>query len=137
MTPCPAVRRPRGLRPGVEKRSSGAAGGRAQLREVRGVRAEKDGEWISAIVRSRMSGWLGVGWAKLLFRVDLVEVPASPSLTRHIAFLDQLGHDPVRRPLGDANRLGDVAEPDCGIVRYAQQDVRMIRQEGPLRHRGG
>ncbi len=38
------------------------------------------------------------------------------ALTQDVAFLDQLGEDFVGASLGDADRGGDVAQADAGIL---------------------
>jgi hypothetical protein len=40
---------------------------------------------------------------------DLVAVSSPVSLSQDVALLDQLGEDPMRRPLGDSHRISDVA----------------------------
>ncbi|MEH3055355.1 MAG: hypothetical protein PGN13_15355 [Patulibacter minatonensis] len=56
------------------------------------------------------------------------------TLAIEVVGLDEVGHDPLRRALGDPDALGDVAHADVGIAGDADDDVRVVGQEGPLRH---
>jgi len=51
-----------------------------------------------------------------------------------VALLDEVGHDPLRGPLGDAHAVGDVADPDARVAVDAQERLRVVREEGPRRH---
>jgi hypothetical protein len=66
--------------------------------------------------------------------VELVFIAPSDTLTRQITVSHEVGHYPLRGALGNTNPFGYVAEPDFGILRNAQQDVRVIGQEGPSGH---
>src|ERR1700720_4614196 len=63
--------------------------------------------------------------------LDLVAVATAMSLAQDIALLNQLGKDFVGTSLGDADRSGDVAQSDAGIVGNAKQDVGVVREEVP------
>jgi hypothetical protein len=67
----------------------------------------------------------------------VVAPPVPPSC--YVTGVGQLTHDSVRRTLGDPDGLADLAQPDAGVLRYAQQHARVVRQERPgggfgLRH---
>jgi hypothetical protein len=47
------------------------------------------------------------------------------------ARLDQLGDDPLDRPLGDAHVRGNLAEANARVTRDAEQHLRVVRDEGP------
>jgi len=52
-----------------------------------------------------------------------VAVPPAVSLAQHLALVDELGEDPVGGPLCDADRGGDIAKADPGIVGDAGEDA--------------
>ena len=52
-----------------------------------------------------------------------VAVPPAVSLAQHLALVDELGQDPVGGPLCDADRGGDIAKADPGIVGDAGEDA--------------
>ena len=78
---------------------------------------------------------LGKWVAQGELRVDLVAVAPALPLAQHVSLIDELGEDPVCRPLGDADGAGEVAKPDAGITSHAYQYVRMIGQKAPPRAR--
>ena len=65
-------------------------------------------------------------------RPHRVAVPAADALPRHVAGVDELADDPVRGALGDPDGLTDVAQPHARVVRDADQDARVVRQERPV-----
>ena len=64
---------------------------------------------------------------------DRVEVPAACSLAFDVSRAGEVGHDPLRPALGDPEKLGDVADPDLGVLRDQEQRLAVIREEGELR----
>lgn len=65
------------------------------------------------------------------FGLDLVAVTAPMSLTQHVSLLDQLGENFVGAALGYANRSGDIAQSDAGILSDAKQNVGVAGEEVP------
>ena len=53
------------------------------------------------------------------------------ALAQDVALLDQLGEDFVGASLSDADRSGNIAQADAGILRDAKQDVGVVREEVP------
>jgi hypothetical protein len=74
---------------------------------------------------------LDEGVAERTLAHDLVAVPPAVSLAQHVALVDELGEDPVGGPLGDADRGGDVAKADPGIIGDAGEDVGVVCQKVP------
>jgi len=64
-------------------------------------------------------------------------VPAALADPHQVARLLQIGDDALDGSLGDADPLGDLAHPDLGLARQAQEDVGVVGEEGPGRARGG
>ena len=64
---------------------------------------------------------------------DRVLIAAAIALTRHIAGVAQLDDDSMHRTLGDSDTVGDLSQPDSGVIGYADQNLRVVGQEGPLR----
>ena len=60
---------------------------------------------------------------------DLIPVPPAISLAQEVALLDELGHDPMRSPLGDAHRRRDVAQADARIIGHAGEDVGVLGEK--------
>jgi hypothetical protein len=75
-----------------------------------------------------------LGWvAHLGFLVDQVAVaPAASFAFEESGFLE-VDHDPLGCSFGDADCLGDVSEPDVGIVRDAKQHLGVVCEERPVR----
>jgi hypothetical protein len=63
--------------------------------------------------------------------MDGVAVAAADAHALEEAGLDQIRDDPLRRPLGDADGLGDVSRSAIGVARDGQQDLRVVRDEPP------
>ncbi len=63
--------------------------------------------------------------------VHLVAVAPPVAQARQVAVLLQLGDDPLRGALGDADVGGDVAEPRARIGVDAAEDERVICHKGP------
>jgi hypothetical protein len=73
--------------------------------------------------------------AKGQFGLDLVAVAAPMSLAQHVSVLDQLGEHFVGAALGYANRSGDIAQSDAGILSDAEQNVGVVGEEVPTGNR--
>jgi hypothetical protein len=54
--------------------------------------------------------------AHLLLAVDRVVISAPCPLTSHVALRDQVGDDPLRRPLRDPDAFGDVLSRISGSL---------------------
>ena len=77
-------------------------------------------------------GLLGLLSAHGALRVHLVVVATPDPLAGEVALVDELGDDALGRALGDIERRGDVAQPNCGVAGDDQEDARVIGYEGPL-----
>jgi len=76
--------------------------------------------------------------AQRQFGTDLVAVAPSLALAQDVARFLELGHDPLNGPLGHTDRRSHVTHSQLGVLRDAQQHVRVVGQEGPRRrHRHG
>lgn len=60
----------------------------------------------------------------------IVRAPAD-TLAREVAAGFEVAHDSQRRALGDADAGGDVPDPCVGLGGEAQQDMGVVREEGP------
>ena len=58
-----------------------------------------------------------------------IAAPFAPALQVAVGF--ELPEDALHGTLGDADLLGDVANARVGIMRDADQHVRVVREEGP------
>ena len=67
-------------------------------------------------------------------KVHLVVAATAHSMLRQVAGVHQVANDPVSCPFGDTDTVRDVAQPRIALPGYAQQHVRVVRQEAPLRH---
>ena len=63
--------------------------------------------------------------------LDLVAVPPPVARAREVARVLELDDDALHGALGDPYLLGDVPDPAIRIPGDAQEDVRVIGQEGP------
>ena len=70
-----------------------------------------------------------VGEGKIL--VDRVPVAPALACACDVAAAEQLGHDAVRRTLGDPNAFADVAQTRPGIACDADERARVVGQECP------
>ncbi len=66
--------------------------------------------------------------------VDAVAIATAILVLDDVAGLGQVGDDPERGALGDAERSGDVAQAHPRIMRDADQGAGMVGEETPLRH---
>jgi hypothetical protein len=63
--------------------------------------------------------------------VDAVVVASPDAFAFDVAGFDQVGDDALCGALGDADHLGDVAEPDVGVALDAEQHLGVVREEPP------
>ena len=73
------------------------------------------------------------GVPQLAVRHDGIDIPSADAPPLHVTLVDQVADDPLGRALGDPNPLSNVAEPDFGIPRDAEQNRRMVRDKRPRR----
>jgi len=66
----------------------------------------------------------------LLF-MDAVPVPPAFALNLEIAGFRQVIDDPLHRALGNPDSVGKIAHTGFGILRDAEQHVRMVGEKGP------
>ena len=66
--------------------------------------------------------------------MDLVEALSSHSMPGEVAALDELRDDAMRRPLGNADAVGDAAQTGVGLSGHAHQDMSVIGEKRPLPH---
>lgn len=61
-------------------------------------------------------------------------IPVPPTLARaaDVPLLYEIGHDALRRPLGDAHDAGDVTKPRFRVALDAEQHLRVTCKEMPL-----
>jgi hypothetical protein len=64
--------------------------------------------------------------------VECIAVPPAFPLSSHIARLDEVGDDALRRPLRDSHGVCDVAETDIGAALDAKKHLRMAREKVPV-----
>ena len=64
--------------------------------------------------------------------VDLVPIAAAHLGVAHVSGILQLSDDPLGRPLGDPDPFGDLTDEHVGVLRDAEQHVRVVRHEGPV-----
>ncbi len=64
---------------------------------------------------------------------EVHRVPVSPALTdlRDVPSIAELRHDALNGPLRDADRGGDIARARRPVLGDADEDVGMVREEGP------
>ncbi len=63
----------------------------------------------------------------------VVVSPADP-LPRHVSRVDEFVDDPLRRPFGNTDQIGEVAQPHVLVALDAEQDVGMVGEKGPSVH---
>ena len=71
------------------------------------------------------------GVAEAAARVDHVVIPAPDLGAADVSIGDQVGEDPLGRPFGDADPVGDVTRARPGVVRDAEEHVRVVGEEVP------
>jgi hypothetical protein len=62
---------------------------------------------------------------------DLIAIPPSDTLARHIASVDEVVYQNLDRPLGDSDPLHDHAQADLRVVGDAEKRTGVIREECP------
>jgi len=72
-----------------------------------------------------------MGVAERSFEVHLVVVAGSQPVPGDVAFLAQLGHDPVCCALGYAGTFGDVTQAEIRLAGETEQHARVVREKGP------
>lgn len=63
--------------------------------------------------------------------IDRVAIPPADADGRDVAVVHEFREDPLRGPLGDTDTLGDVPEPDFGVLGEAEEHLGVVREEGP------
>jgi hypothetical protein len=63
--------------------------------------------------------------------VDPIAIATPDPSTGDVAGVIQIGHDPLRGPLGDPDALGDISQPDTLVARDAQEHLGVICHERP------
>ena len=66
-----------------------------------------------------------------VFAVDGVVVASSDADCLDVPGFDQVGDDALGCAFGDADALGDVAEPDVVCLGEAEEDLGVVGEEGP------
>jgi hypothetical protein len=69
--------------------------------------------------------------AHRLLTVDRVLVTSTDTGALDISSVDEIGHDSLRRPLGDPDVLGDVAKTNTRVSREAEEYLGVVREERP------
>ena len=67
--------------------------------------------------------------------MNRVEVAPADTFTRDVALLDQLSKDPVGGPLGDADRLPDLAKTNARLAGNAKKHLGVVSEKGQPEHR--
>ncbi len=78
--------------------------------------------------------YLVIGLSLVSHRAGTVDdVAASPAdaLAGDVPAVDEVSDNSLCRPFGDANHLGDVAEPDVWFTSDTQEHLRVIGDEPP------
>ena len=74
-----------------------------------------------------------LGWvAHLRFRIDQITVAPAAAFTFEESSFGEIDHDPLGCSFGDADCLGDVPEPDVGIVGDAKQHLGVVCKKCPV-----
>lgn len=71
------------------------------------------------------------GVAHRVRAVDFVAVPPADAGCAHVPGFNQLGEDPLRCAFGDPDPGRDVAKTDVRVLREAEKDLGVVRQERP------
>ena len=64
-------------------------------------------------------------------QVDRVVVASADSVADDVSGADEVGNDPLRGALGDADALGEVTEACVWVAAEAKQNLRVVREEPP------
>jgi len=62
---------------------------------------------------------------------DFVFVLAASPVAGQVALFLEVGDDALHGALGDADACGDLAQPEAGVLRQAEQDVTVVGEERP------
>jgi hypothetical protein len=89
-------------------------------------RSEEVEQWSDLVL-----GLGGVSHGRL--SVDQVVVASSDSAPVDDVCLDEVCDDSLGGSLGDSDCLGDVSEPDVGVLGDAQEHLRVVGEERPGR----
>jgi hypothetical protein len=71
------------------------------------------------------------GMPHRVLAVDLVPISTPHTLSRDETRLDEVGDDPLHRSLRDPDVLRDVAQAHVRVLRDAEQDLGVVRDERP------
>ena len=63
--------------------------------------------------------------------VDGVAIATPDAFSCHISGFDQIMHDPLCGAFGNPNALCAVTEPYLAVTSDTEQDLRVVREEGP------
>ena len=63
--------------------------------------------------------------------VDVIPIATPDPLANQETGLLELVQNPLHRPFGDADQPADVALTQLGLATDGDQDVGMVREEGP------
>ena len=66
------------------------------------------------------------------FSIDRIAIASTLTLSSDVPGLDEVGDDPLRSTLGDAHRIGDIAQSHGGTALQAQEDLRVAREKMPV-----
>jgi hypothetical protein len=75
------------------------------------------------------------GMAKVRLPIDLVAVSPAFLDPHEEARRNEVGDDLLRGPLPDSDMPRDLADPDRGVARDAEQHVSVVREHEPFRPR--
>jgi hypothetical protein len=67
--------------------------------------------------------------------IDLVVVSAPDSSASDVSLRDEIGKDPLRRPLRYSDLLSDVASSGLRVTCDAEEHVRVVGEEDPAADR--
>ena len=70
--------------------------------------------------------------AHLGLLVDQVAIAPAVSFAFEESSFGEVGHDPLGCSFGDADCLGDVSEPDVGVVGDGKQHLGVVCKERPV-----
>jgi uncharacterized membrane protein YbhN (UPF0104 family) len=73
----------------------------------------------------------GEGVGDRQVRADRVAVASADPLAGHVACVGELSDDAVRGPLGDPDRVADLAQTDAGVLRDADEHLSVVGEERP------
>lgn len=71
------------------------------------------------------------GMAETEMFVNCVVVAPAPSFSVEVSVAFEVDDDLHRRSFGDADEVGDLAKSEVGRLHDGEQDVGVVRQEGP------